>query len=111
MNISYNGFNENTMTFEAEESLKSAGVPVKITENGKVAPCGEGDKICGVAVNVREGYASVQLCGFVELPCEGEIPTGFQTVSAGKDGSVKVSADGREVLVLSGTSETAGFIL
>ena len=111
MNISYNGFMENTMTFEADDSLGASGVPVTITEEGKASACSEGDKICGVTVNVREGYASVQLAGYVELPSEGEIKTGFTAVSAGEGGAVKADAQGREVLVLSNQDGVAGFIL
>ena len=111
MNISYNGFMENTMTSEADETLEVAGVPVKVTSEGKVSPCAEGDKICGVAVNVREGYVSVQITGFVELPCEGSIEAGYQTVAAAKNGAVKADASGREVLVLKAENGTVGFIL
>ncbi len=110
MNISFNGFMENTVTFECDESV-AAGMPVKLSESGKVTACEDGDKICGVCVNVREGFAAVQLRGFVNLPCEGGIPCGFTAVCAATDGKVKASDTGREVLVVSADTETAGFIL
>ena len=60
MNNNFMGFMENTITFECDETVKT-GVPVKVIESGKVTACGEGDKICGVCMNVRDGFASVQV--------------------------------------------------
>lgn len=111
MNISFNGFGENTVTFEADASLTKAGVPVTITAEGKAAPCTNGDKICGVAVNVRAGYAAVQLQGFVQLPADSAIDCGFNTVSATADGKVAADDNGREVLVITSDGDTVGFIL
>lgn len=111
MNLSFNGFNENTLTFEAEDTLTQAGVAVKITAEGKVAPCEEGDKICGYAVNVREGYAAVQLKGFAAFPKEGDITPGWQTIAATASGKVTVSESGTEMLVVAVDADTAGIIL
>lgn len=111
MNISFNGFGENTVTFEADESLNAAGVPVRITEDGKVAPCAEGDLVCGVAVNVREGFAAVQLKGYVSLPAEGSVGYGWQNITATADGKVQTSDNGTQVLVVASEGDTVGFIL
>lgn len=109
MNISFNGFMENTVTFECDESLK-AGMPVTITD-GKAAACAEGDKICGVCLSVREGFAAVQVAGFVKLPVSGSVATGFVSIAAAADGKVSVSDTGREVLCVCTDTDTAGFIL
>lgn len=109
MNISFNGFMENTVTFEADESLK-AGMAVTIAD-GIAVPCSEGDKICGVCVNVREGYAAVQVQGFVSLPVSGSVATGFVSITADADGKAVVSDAGREVLCVCTDTDTAGFIL
>ncbi len=111
MNISFNGFGDNTVTFEADTSLTCAGVPVTITQQGKAALCEEGDTICGVAVNVRGGYAAVQLKGYVELPVSGDCGYGFVKLVAAADGKVKVSDSGNPVLVVSADADTVGFIL
>lgn len=111
MNISFNGFEENTVTFAKEDTLTKAGVPVKITADGTVAPCEQGDKICGVATAVRGDYAAVQLKGFVQLKTQEEIPTGFVKIAAAADGKAMVSESGREVLVVMSQQDTAGFIL
>lgn len=111
MNISFNGYGDNVVTFEADKSLVKAGVPVKITESGAVAPCEANDKICGVAVNVRDGFAAVKLSGYTELPVSGECPLGFVKLAASADGGVAVCEDGREVLVVMKDGSVAGFIL
>lgn len=110
MNNSFMGFMENTITFECDETVK-AGVPVKVAESGKVTACTEGDKICGVCVNVRENYASVQVAGFVTLPCEGSVSCGYTKVAATEDGKVKADETGTQVLVITADDNTAGFIL
>ncbi len=109
MNISFNGFMENTVTFEADESLK-AGMPVAIAQ-GRAIPCATGNKICGVCQNVRDGYAAVQIRGFVTLPVSGGLGTGMVKIIATADGMVKADDDGREVLCVCTEGNTAGFIL
>lgn len=111
MNTSFKGFGENAVTFEADTTLTTAGVPVKITAGGKVAPCANGDKICGVALSVRDGFACVQLKGYTELPLDGEVALGFVSIAAKTGGKVSANAAGREVLVLSAENGTVGFIL
>jgi len=67
MNIGFNGFCENTVTFEADETVRKGSL-VKIINDNTVSACESGDKVCGVCVNVREGYAAVQLNGYAEIP-------------------------------------------
>lgn len=111
MNTSFKGFGESAVTFEADTTLKTAGVPVKVTPEGKVAPCANGDKICGVALSVRDGFATVQLKGYAELPLEGEVALGFAKISAKTGSKAGANDAGREVLVLSAENGTVGFIL
>lgn len=110
MNIGFKGFAENTVTFQASEDVK-AGMAVTLDTEGVAVPCADGDKICGVAINVREGYAAVQLKGYTELPSDGRIPCGWQTVAADAQGRVAVNDAGTEVLVVSSQDGIAGFIL
>ncbi len=111
MNLSFNGFNENVLTFEADSTLTKAGVPVKFTQDGKVAPCAAGDRICGFAVNVREGYAAVQLKGYVQTMVQGTLGFGWQTVAAAENGRITADSDGTQVLVVTVDNDTAGIIL
>ncbi len=110
MNKSFMGFMENTITFECDETVK-AGAPVKVSESGKVTACEDGDRICGVCVNVRDGFAAVQVAGFVTLPCDGAVNCGYTKVSATAEGKVKADEAGAQVLVITADEETAGFIL
>lgn len=99
MSVSFGGFNSNALTFKAPETIES-GCAVKISESNTVVPCEDGDVFCGFALDGENGYASVQLCGAVTSNYSGTAPkTGYEMlVSDGK--GVKVSADGREYLVV-----------
>lgn len=99
MNISLIGYGENAVTFEAAANV-AAGAPVKLTASGTVGACAAGDLFCGVALNVRDGYAAVQLGGYVRIPYDGTAPAvGYQTLAAAAGGKITVSASGRSLLV------------
>lgn len=111
MSISFNGYGENVLTFKAGNGLTTAGVPVKISDDETVAPCAENDKLCGVCVNLRDGYAAVQLSGFVVLPAAAKITVGYQKVAINSAGKVAANANGREVLVVASSATSVGIIL
>jgi len=110
MNISFNGVGERVATFVSANETR--GVPVKVTANGTVSACSDGDKFCGVALAVRNGMNSVQLGGYLELPYSGTAP-GFGPVKLAADGAggVKTSSSGQECLVVFVGTDTVGFIL
>lgn len=114
MNVSFQGFEERLATFEAGSGVK-AGLPVKITANGTVAPCGAADIPCGVAVNVRGGFAGVQLRGYTRLPFTGSLALGRQVIVADAGGKIKAGtgSTGLPVLVtdLDSADGVAGLIL
>ena len=112
MSVSFNGFNEGVLTFEAASGV-AAGKPVMISQSGKVQAVTSG-AFCGICLNVREGYAAVQLSGYVTVPCSGTVNVGYQKLAAYTDGKVKVdTTNGREYLVVdvNATAGTAGIIL
>lgn len=111
MNVNFNGYCENAVTFEADSNLTKAGVPVKMTDNGKVTACASGDVFCGVCLSVRDGYAVVQLGGYVTLPASTKIAVGYKKLAAGENSTAVVSASGREYLVVDSTADSVGFIL
>ena len=111
MNVNFNGFNENVATFIADSSITEAGVPVKISADGTVAKCAADDVFCGVCVGVRDGYAAVQLSGYVTLPAASKIAVGYKKLAAGANGTVAVNNSGRELLVVDSTATQAGLIL
>ncbi len=114
MSISFTGINEQVITFKAAEALEP-GTLVKISANGTVSPCADGDKITGVVLFCRENLAAVQINGFVSLPYTGSTPAfGYSKICAASATEIKAdNADGRELLVLEAdTAEnTAGIML
>jgi hypothetical protein len=107
MNVSLNGFRESMVTFEAADDL-TAGTPVKLTENGTVGPCADGDVFCGVAANARCGFAAVQLGGYVCLPYGGAAPAvGYQNLCAAEGGRIKTAETGGRSLLVTDVDEAA----
>ncbi len=99
MSVSFGGFHNETATFRTENEI-AAGTPVKITDNGTVSACTDGDIFCGILANGDGSYAAVQIYGEVTAKFSGAAPAlGYTELAAGTDG-VK-SGSGREYLVLS----------
>ncbi len=111
MNINFSGYNENVVTFAVDGSGVTMGTPVKMSSSGTVKACESGDSMVGVAVNVRNGYAAVQLTGYIEMPTDSSVEVGYQTLAACADGKVEASASGREYLVVTQGTGIVGFIL
>ena len=98
MSVSFGGFHNETATFRTENEIAS-GTPVKITDNGTVGACAEGDTFCGILANGDGSYAAVQIYGEVTAKFSGTAPVpGYVKLVAASDG-VKVGS-GREYLVL-----------
>lgn len=99
MDISLKGYGENVATFKVSGNV-TAGMPVKISANGTVAPCAAKDNFCGVALSVRGEYAAVQTAGYIQVPYAGTKPAlGYQTINADGTGKVQSEAAGRLLLV------------
>lgn len=100
MKVAFGGYGEKLVTFEAAEGV-AAGMPVMVSANGKVVSCTAGKAFCGAAVNVRDGFAAVQLAGYVRLPYTGSAPAvGYQTLAGDGTGKIKTDAAGRQTLVV-----------
>lgn len=111
MDVNFKGFGEKAATFIADAGLTESGIPVKLTADGTVSACSDGDKFCGICLAVRDGYATVQLSGYVSADAVGNIGVGYKTLSAGADNLIKSSEGGREYLVVESASGSVGFIL
>mgnify|MGYP004543490797 CR=1 FL=1 len=100
MKVSLNGYAESVTSFEADANVK-AGFPVKLTGNGKVGVCTAKEPFCGIALNVRNGFAAVQ------LPYSGSgVKVGYLKLGAA-NGKVEVADSGRECLVTDVDTESA----
>ena len=111
MGINFKGYGENVVTFNADSALTEAGVPVKMTADSTVGKCSANDKFCGICVNVRGGYAAVQLAGYVVVPVASKLTVGYQKVAVNAAGKIAANENGREVLVISSSATEAGIIL
>ena len=93
MNVSFQGLDALELTFLAGEGLEP-GDFVKVTAGGTVSACASGDAPAGVALNVRSGFAAVQVRGYTEAEYTGTLGLGWQEITAlGK----KISAAGSGV--------------
>lgn len=111
MKVSFNGYDEKMITFSCNETVKKGSL-VKLTQNGEVAACEDGDDFVGIAANVRGGFAGVQTCGYVCVPVSGSVALGFQKLSAASGTAVKAAeSGGREHLVLDVSDGNAGILI
>lgn len=113
MNVSFSGFNEKSTTFICSQDVE-AGKVVKVTENGTVSLCANGDGFCGVATDVRGDCATVQLVGYIRMPYSGSAPAlGYTGLVADGNGGITGGDDGKTYLVtdIDKTDNTIGFML
>ncbi len=111
MNVNFNGYGENIATFIANSTLTETGVPVKITADGTVSKCSANDSFCGICVAVRDGYAAVQLSGYVKVQTTAKLALGYTKLAAAAGGKVAAYDSGRALLVIDSTATEAGIIL
>ncbi len=101
MNISFEGIGQWAATFSCAEVRE--GALVKVSGNGAVGPCGEGERICGQVISMNKGgdACAVQLGGFVTAGYTGNAPAlGWCGLSGDGDDGVKTDAEGRQYLVV-----------
>jgi len=111
MKVSFNGYNDNTLTFLCHDAL-TPGTPVKVSGNGIISVAASGDRFFGVITEASGDIAGVQLSGYFRLPYAGTVAVGFQNLVADTGGKVKAATSGTEVLVVEVDTDTAtiGFI-
>lgn len=95
--ISFEDIGNLMATFYAEEGVQDGQV-VKMTGNGTVGTCGDGDAFCGVAGMPRSGVVGVQVGGFVKVPATMPMSVGMVSLVADGKGGVK-AGDGITALV------------
>lgn len=100
MNVSFNGFNENVLTFRCEGEIEKL-YPVKIADNATVAMCNTDEKFIGFCLDSDSENATVQMSGHVKLHYSDSAPElGPNTLSASENGTVKEAANGTPCTVL-----------
>ncbi len=110
MNVNFNGFGENVLTFEVQGDI-TAGDPVMICGNGKVQSAS--GRFCGICCSVRNGYAAVQMSGYARASYTTAPAVGFSKISASSGKLNLDNSNGTEHLIvdLDTTAKTFGFIL
>ena len=103
--ISFEGIGELVATFACEETVQ-AGQVVKVTGPGTVGPCSDGDRFCGVALSAADGYAAVQLAGFITVAAGEDVTEGWCALAADGSGGVKTLESGNKYWVVA-SDETA----
>lgn len=113
MDINFNGYNQNVLTFIADNTLKEgdSGIVVKVTASNTVGKTSENDIFLGVLLSVRGGYASVQTSGYAKIKTGSKIQVGAKIISADSDGGIYVTETGRQCFVLDSTPTQAGILL
>ena len=109
MNISFAGYKENVLTFECINTVKKGDL-VKMSASGKVTKAAANDGFIGVCVGENDGYAAVQLDGYVEAAKSGTVNVGYNKLAAASSG-VKTAESGVDRLVVYTDDSTVGFIL
>lgn len=109
MDINFNGYLENVLTLACDDSVQ-AGDLVSMSGSGTVGKTAEGNSFVGLCLNTAEGYAAVQLNGYVEIEAAGTVSVGYTKLVAGASG-VKTGSSGKERLVLFNEGDKVGFIL
>ena len=108
MNVSFEEIGRLAVTFA--QTGCEGGQVCKVSGNGAVAPCGAGERFCGVVESVRGGVAAVQVAGFVTVSVTGSLNVGYVNLCADGQGGVKAGA-GREYLVVSVDENAATAII
>ena len=102
MKIKLDGISTGYATFAAAEGL-APGVPVTLTANRTAGAAAAAARFAGVAKEVRQGLALVQLSGICRLPVSGTAPgVGYASLVADGSGGVRTASTGetgRELLV------------
>ena len=120
MTVSMQGFNKQVATFQRAAKSDGTGYTadvgalVKLSANGTVTDCANGDNFIGVCVGVDGDHCAVQLCGYVRVKLASTgAPTalGYGYLAADGTGCVKELSTGREVLVLEIDGEEGALLL
>ena len=115
MSISYKGYKENIITLAKGADL-TVGAPVTVNSSGAAIPATTGSYFIGVCTAIRDGWASIQTDGYVELEYSGTAPsTGLVTLVAAGSNAVKVGGEDDialyKVVKLDTTNTIVGIIL
>lgn len=112
MYANFEGLHSEVATFNCDSSVTAPGQLVKMVGSGMVGKCTNNDPPVGVVVNVRNGYAAVQIKGFVQVPHDGTLTVGYRNIAAANDKTLKLNdTTGVKRLVIESLNGVAGVVL
>lgn len=111
MSISIKGFNEEFITLYCDEADLSVGDFATVTSSFTVSTATSGSGFAGIVDSISDGYAVVQVKGYLESACDDTVVVGCHRLSA--DGSTLTldEESGREALVMSVEDNVAAIII
>ena len=99
MKVSFEGIGETVVTLHSAGN--TAGMCVKLSANKTAAACAAGERIAGLSLADKGGFACVQLGGAVTVPYTGTAPAvGFAILTADGNGGVKTAETGDSYVVV-----------
>lgn len=110
MNVDFKGYGENVATFLVSGTLEE-GQFVKMSSDFTVTAATSGSEVMGYCVGVRDGYAAVQLSGYVEAKSTGTVNRGMTGLSVSAADTVQASDSSVKRLVIKSGDNKVGFIL
>ena len=110
MNVDFKGYDENVVTFIADDTVE-AGKFVVMNENYSVTAASAGDEIYGYCIGARDGYAAIQLSGYVEAPVSGDVALGLTGIAAASATTVAASETASAHKVIFVGKDVIGFIM
>lgn len=110
MEHDYSGFHAEYATFECALEV-SEGQLVCMHDSGKIAPSVGGNYPIGIARQVRDGYATVQVRGYVKAKHDGTLGLGYKHIVTVDPTKVKRdNVNGIMVQVLDCTEDEVGIL-
>lgn len=91
--ISFEDIGSLLVTFHADTGVQEGQV-VKVSKNGTVAPCQNGDLFCGLAATCKNGLSGVQVQGFAQVPVTLPVGLGQVCLVADGQGGVRAAGEG-----------------
>lgn len=98
--LDYKGFNEKVITVKCDEK-DIAGKPMTILSDSYAITSPPGSSFIGFGIASRDGYATIQVSGYIEVQGSGnDIRHGWITVAADSEGGICANPTGMPVHVI-----------
>lgn len=114
MSVAFNGVERTVLTFHAESGTTAGGLAA-ISGNNTVHSANSGEAAVGLVLGVRDGYAAVQVKGYVEVGYAGTLSLGWLDLTS-DNGKLRTGASNEKkrrclVVNLDTTNKIAGLFL